>query len=86
MLFCGLNLLQKGDLFIKVWNFKKILMYRILALFPSPPPYITLDRSDGVQTTAPPSLPTQLEGLGSQLHDLQRWCTLYHTAATLHAA
>ena len=53
---------------------------------PSPPAYITLDRSDGVQTTAPPSLPTQLEGLGSQLHDLHRWCTLYHSAATLHAA
>ena len=52
----------------------------------SPPAYITLDRSDGVQTTAPPSLPTQLEGLGSQLHDLHRWCTLYHSAATLHAA
>ena len=30
----------------------------------------------------PPSLPTQLEGLGSQLHDLHHWNTLYHCAAT----
>ena len=37
--------------------------------------------SDGVQTTAPSSfLPTQLEGLGSQLHDLQR-NTLWRYAA-----
>ena len=29
-----------------------------------------------------PLAPTQLEGLGSQLHDLHHWNTLYHCAAT----
>ena len=45
-------------------------------MMPLPP-----TNSDGVQTTAPSSfLPTQLEGLGSQLHDLQR-NTLWRYAA-----